>query len=127
MLALIVYIVFCVLFLLFYPAILSAGYKKSYQKAIKEIYSQRFGQAFTLEFKDTSINDNFAMRQCEIFHPSLESIEEVSSHFFIYLKYGEQIIIPKTEVDRDATKNYLQALAQQLTIPYNSNLNWKWK
>jgi len=67
------------------------------------------------------------MRQSEIYYVSLESIEEIASHFFIFLKYGDQLIIPKLEVDKEAAKNYLQSLAQRLDIPYTENLNWKFK
>lgn len=100
--------------------------KKTNQKVIVEFYKKRFGKTTTLEFNETTVIDGDDMRRCEIFYASLESIEEISTHFFIFLKYGEHLIIPQSEVDKDAVKNYLQSLAQQINIPYIENLKWKW-
>lgn len=67
------------------------------------------------------------MAESKIFVSALECIDETGDYFFVKLKTGEALIIPKSEVPAGAVKNYLQALSQQLNIPYNSNLNWKWK
>lgn len=116
-----------VIFLIVYPSIVSSRFKKSYQMVIVELFKNRFGQTSIVEFREDSLIDANNMRTIEIFHSSLESVEETGRYFFIWLNYGEQLIIPKSEVDQDAVQQYLETLARQLGIPYNSNLNWKWK
>lgn len=124
---LLIFMIVCVLMLVVYPGFVLNRLKQSYQKAIVELFKNRFGQTAVVEFKETSILGSDSMRSTEVFHSSIQSIEEIGTHFFIYMKYGEQLIIPKTEVDKEAVNKHLHQLATQLDIPYNSNVNWKWK
>lgn len=124
---LLIFIIVSVFILIIYPGIVLNRLKQSYRNAIVELFKNRFGQISVVEFKETSIVDSDGMRSTEIFYSSIQSIEEISTHFFIYMKYGEQLIIPKTEVDKEAVNKNLHQLATQLNIPYNGNANWQWK
>lgn len=121
------FILFCVVFLIIAPFMALRRLKKAYQNSIAQLFKNRFGLTSTVEFKSSSIIDSDSMRVSEISHSALQSVEETGTYFFIWTKYGENLIIPKSEVDKDAVKNYLHQLAEQIKIPYNSDLSWKWK
>lgn len=122
-----IFVLASVLILIIGPGNSKANLRGSYHRIINKIFEHDDEQACTLEFTESSINCSSAMGRSELFHISLKTIDEAPEHFFIGLKSAQYIIVPKSQVDVDALRTYLQSLAQKLSIPFNSNLNWKWK
>lgn len=53
---------------------------------------------------------------------------EIKDYFFIALKTGVSIMIPKSEIiDVEAVRTELKMIAEKIGINFISELNWKWK
>lgn len=58
----------------------------------------------------------------------LESIQEIGTLFSLFMKNGQSLLIPKEAVS--STENlepFFRQLADRLHIPYQQELDWKWK
>jgi YcxB-like protein len=111
-----------------YPLYLKNHYKKHYQKFIQENYKNRFGKLSTLTLNNDSIECFDTTGNLKINLSEIEVINETGEYFYLSLKSGGNIIIPKvTSEDIDILRTGLQQITDRLKIKLNSELNWKWK
>jgi len=115
--------VLAVIFLLFYFAYFSWKQKLNYGRFIEANYAIRFGMEEELEIFATKIHvkDNFG--EGDVKSSELTGIVEIKTHFFINLKSGTSVIIPKNHVNVPELKSELK----QLKTIYSEELNWSWK
>lgn len=114
-------------FLIFYPFYQRYIHKTHYKRFVADAHKKRFGLTSTVVLGEDAIFTASSMVESRFFLSGIEAIEETGNYFYAKVKSGEMLIVPKSEVDKDAVRSYFQTLTQQLNIPYTVNLNWKWK
>lgn len=113
---------------IFYPYYLKWQYKKHYQKFIADTYKNRFGQTANIELTELSIETHDITGESKIYLTEIESVTETSSYFYIHLRTGSNLIIPKSQVDNILLlKDQLHQLCKQLNIPFIEDFKWIWK
>jgi hypothetical protein len=107
---------------------LKSVYKKHYQKYIEDIYKNRFGEVSTISFNDKSIDCLDRTGESKINYMEIEEIFETGDYFFLKMKSGVVLIIPKTKVENfEKVKVELKNLSYKLQINYSQELKWKWE
>ena len=102
--------------------------KKQLLKFVEETYKNNFGKESNLSFSNENIEIHNSTGESTIKYATIEKIIEISGHFFLVLKAGTYIIIPKSEMsDIGIVKNTLHTIAAENKILYSSELDWKWK
>jgi hypothetical protein len=117
-----------VLWFLLYPPILKWQYVKHYEKHIRENFSAKCNMTTYLEFQQDHlfIKDNNS--ELRIKKAEITDICEIAEAFYIKLKAGSSIVLPKDKVgDVQMIKEILVSLAANQGIKYQEQLNWRWK
>ena len=114
--------------LLFYPFYLRNHYRNHYQKFIKDTYKNRFGENATIQFLDNEILTNDSSSESKLKYESFEEFNEIKDYFFLKMKTGGSIIIPKLKIENlNELKVELKNIAEKYIIKQNVELDWKWK
>lgn len=122
------FMVVAVVWLPFYPAFQRARYRKHYLNAVRDSCKNRINKLVTLEFTNGLILMKDDTGESKINIDQLEKITELPHHIFIKLKAGLTIVLPKEKLrNYEGVVTYFKALASQLGIPYNPELDWQWK
>ncbi|SHG08855.1 YcxB family protein [Flavobacterium johnsoniae] len=112
-----------------YPIYLKFYYQRHYRKYIKENFKNRIGIISTLLFKEDVLeaySENIG--SSEVKFSAFENISEIKDYFFIALKTGVSIMIPKSEIiNIEAVRSELKMITEKIGINFISELNWKWK
>ncbi|HMJ46781.1 MAG TPA: YcxB family protein [Ferruginibacter sp.] len=119
---------FAVLTLLFYPLYLRFHYKKHYRKFIEDTYKNRDGEIATVIFNDNNIETFDKTGESKINHSEIEEITETGEYFYLKMRSGGSLIVPKRKIEAiDDLRTLLQRLGNRLNIKFVSDLNWKWR
>lgn len=113
--------------LLIYPLYLRHLQKRRFTKLAANAYKDRMGVTSGVVFSRDAVFISSTLSEQKIFLSALEGVDETGNYFYVRFKSGEIIIIPKSEVDTDAVKSYLQQATQKSNVLYHSNLSWKEK
>ena len=120
--------VFAVISLFFYPIYERNQYKKHYKKHVNEVYKNRFGIESSLSFNEKNIESISEIGESNFNYSAFESFVEISNYYFLFLKTGGAIIIPKTVTSTIIDfKEQLNLLSVKNNISFEEDLNWKWK
>ena len=121
-------IIFSLVTLLFFPIYQKYQYKKHYLKYININYKNRFGQVSSLIFNEDQIETISVIGESKINYDAFEEIDEIENYFFLKIKTGGGIIIPKKEIK---SIDEFRIILKKLIAKYNwkeiIELNWKWK
>lgn len=121
------WLIFGVITLFFYPSYEKYQYKKHYQKYIAETYKNRFNETSTVIFDEDNIETSDRTGEMKINLSEIEKIIETTKYFYLKMKTGETLIIPKFKIENlDNLRNILEKLAIKLNINFEDDLNWKW-
>lgn len=121
------YLIIFSLSLIAYPFFHKYTLKKQNEKYIKELFQWNFDKENTLVISDDELYTYNEIAESKIYYSSLKNIIEISSHFFLDLKAGSKIIIPKSEIkNTNEVRAKLKEIAQKSNITYSKELNWKW-
>jgi len=118
-----------ILSLIFYPNYQKNHYRKHYQKYIRDTYKNRFDQIATIKFEEDYIETSDMNSESKINYSAFEEIIEIENYFFLKLKTGGSIIIPKKlKLDNVFDlKSELMRIFENYQIKIREELNWKWK
>ena len=117
-----------ILSIFLYPIYQKSYYRKHYQKYIADTLKNRFGELSTITFTDTNIECFDRTDDGKINLTEIEEIFEIMEYFFLRMKSGVSLIIPKSKIENtDNLRTELKTLADKLKVNYTSELNWKWK
>ena len=117
-----------IIILIFYPFYQRRYYRNHYQKYIKENYKNKINEITNLIFGDTFVESFDRTGEGKMYLSEFEKLIEIKEYFFIGLKTGGSLIIPKLKLENiEETKLFLKNLAEKLQIEYSSALDWKWK
>lgn len=119
--------VLAIIWFLLYPYRHRARYKQHYQRHIKTTLTEKLKRQNTIRIDDAGIFATDGYSETKIPLNEIVGIVEIGDEFFIMLRAGATIILPKNQiVDIAAWSGHLQLLAQSLSIPFTVNLGWKW-
>lgn len=119
---------FGVVSLLLYPRYQRVQYKKHFLKSINETYANRFGQTAVYHFNETEVETESLGAKSSIAYETFEAFNEIGDYWFLKLKSGGSLILPKKVLtDADAFKLLLTQKAQTNQVAMNVELDWKWK
>ena len=114
--------------LIFYPFYLRNHYRSHYQKFIKDTYKNRFGENAKIEFLENEFLTNDSNSETRLKYSAFEEFNEIENYFFLKLKTGGSLIIPKLKVENlKVLKVELNNIAEKHNVKQNIELDWKWK
>ncbi|MCX7549030.1 YcxB family protein [Xanthomarina sp. F1114] len=101
--------------------------KRQFLEFVNESYKNSFDKETKLSFCNDHIEIQNSTGESKIQYSSLAKIIEISSHFFIVIKAGAYIVLPKSEIpNMVGIRTTLQSIAKENEISYSSELDWKW-
>jgi hypothetical protein len=103
-------------------------YVNHFRSFIKENFKDRLDRTTALNFREEQIEMTDGQNESVIPLTELESIQEIGTLFSLFMKNGQSLLIPKEAVS--STENlepFFRQLADRLHIPYQQELDWKWK
>lgn len=105
-----------------------AGIKKHYDKYIADAYKNKFGQTLHMTFTDSTIESHDASGSGTLNYSGLEVFSETAGYFYLKLRSGETLIIPKSGVEDAAQlRTLLKDVSHRMKIEFVEDLNWKWR
>ncbi|MFN8286645.1 MAG: YcxB family protein [Chitinophagales bacterium] len=111
-----------------YPVFQRNRYRKHFLNTVRDSYKNRINKPGSVEFTDGLILMKDDTGESKMNIDQVEKITELPHHILVKLKAGVTIILPKDKMrDYEGVVAYLKALASQLGIPYNPELDWRWK
>ncbi|APY10157.1 hypothetical protein BWZ22_02420 [Seonamhaeicola sp. S2-3] len=117
----------CIIGILCFPYFFKFIQKKQLLKHTNEVYKNNYGKEINLLFGTNTIEIQNALGISKINYSALEKIIETSSHFFMVLKAGSYIIIPKSSIkNMDDFRVKIKNIASKSKILYSTELDWKW-
>jgi hypothetical protein len=57
----------------------------------------------------------------------VEKILEISTHYFIRIKSGVHIIIPKNQIDSQELNSFINYMTGERAVPLFQDIEWIWK
>lgn len=113
--------------LIFYPFYQRYKYKKHYHKYVLDNLQYRFGKECKVNFQSDFIETKDITGESKINTSEVTQINEIGTHYFIKVKTGESLIIPKSIINKDSFISELMTVFQNPNIVINRELNWRWK
>ncbi len=118
------------LFFLIYPWWSAWFYKRMYKRQITETLKGSFPHTTKL-LLDTDVIDVDTKNGYSRFTiHDVKSITETGTYFFITMSQFITVIIPKNREDNTKTEeieNLLRSYEADYKVPYDKNIDWKWK
>jgi hypothetical protein len=122
------FLIFGIIFLCFFPFYQKWYYKNHYQKFITDTYKNRFGQTININFSDKCIETTDITGQSQINLGEIENTTETSNYFYLKMKSGGHLVIPKQKLDNvENVRQELKKFCSKLSIDFIDDLNWRWK
>ncbi|TFF40894.1 YcxB family protein [Mucilaginibacter psychrotolerans] len=118
---------FCgIITLIFFPLYQRYSYKKHYQKFLMDKLGYRIDKESIIDFGSDIIETKDAGGESKIYTTELSEINEISTHYFVRLKSGDALVIPKAAVSSSFV-NDLLTIFQNPNIHVTQELGWRWK
>ena len=115
------------LFLFFYPVYKKYYLEKYYTQFTADRYRKRSFEETTIYFHNDYIEIKDKTVECKINVIELENIIEAPAHFYITLKTGGHLIIPKLQLSNiEEVRSELKNLSAKLQVPFTTDLKWRW-
>jgi hypothetical protein len=111
---------------IWFPQYFRYRYKKHYEKFIRENYAARIGVDSLLEIRDDAIYTRDKFSESKFFLSEVEKVEELPGYFYIKLRIGSHIVLPKKNaVESSDLKNTFHG--KGITIVEHPDWRWeKW-
>lgn len=116
-----------VISLIFYPFYQRYRFKKHYHKHALDTLQYRFGKECQVDFQSKFIETKDITGESKINTSEITQINEIETHYFIKVKTGESLIIPKNIINSETFLSELMTIFQNPGIIVNKELNWRWK
>ncbi len=111
----------------FYPTVSRNQYENRFTKYISETLKNGNRVEISLELKDQFIELSDISGEVKLKYSSLEKIIEITTHFFIKIRNGGTVIIPKTYAESENIEAVIKMLTEKIEIEYSKELDWDWK
>jgi len=103
---------------LLYPKYLAWYYKRHFTTYVKENYSYRFGEEVHIEIDNQTIFCKDKAGEGTINTSEIEKVDETDNHFFVKIKSGVSLIIPKQSAH---ISDEIRATFERLGVEVNNN------
>ena len=104
------------------------SYKKTYLKHVRNYYKDRMSEPTTLLINNFSINISDSQGESQIDFSELDEVNELSNYYFLKVKSGQSIIIPKEKIEqKEIIELKLKEIAQIHSVKWNDEKEWIWK
>jgi hypothetical protein len=114
-------LVISILTYLFYPRYHRWRLKSHFKKYSKKNYGSQFGQEESLETKTDHIISKNIAGEGKVLTSELENLTEINDYFFLKMKNGSSIILPKRDLSNE--KDLVNEL-KTMRVPLIQELNW---
>lgn len=122
--AILICVFLAALWLLFYPLYSKWKYKHSYLKHIKKNYKDKLDHVDALKLgNNTYFYVKEQGKEGKVKTSDAEKLIELKNHFFLQMKKGGAIIIPKTYVLN--TEAFKQKMIE-VNVEYLNETDWRW-
>ena len=112
----------------FYNFFEKRQYLKHFTRYIKANYGDEIGVKTTISLDEDGVSIALGEHNTKMPWSEIEGISETGSLILIEEKSQNAIVIPKQKTARITELiTELKRIASNYTIPYNEELNWKWK
>ncbi len=79
-------------------------------------------------FNERGIETSSTTGELKIYFSGISEIAETGEYFYMKLKSGNTIIIPKKKLeDKEKVENKIREITENYKIKFISELNWIWK
>jgi Ca2+/Na+ antiporter len=103
-------------------------YVTHFKTYVKDVYKDRSLTTTTIDIEDKLITMTDGTNESTVPMVEVEVIYEIGSLYSLGLSTGQSIVIPKANVTpADNLAPYFREVAGRFDIPYEQELNWKWK
>ena len=103
-------------------------YVRYYKNLVLDIYKDGLDRTSTVELNDAYLLVKDGENESKLSTQKFKEIHETMAYIFVKTINEGRWILPKNKIaDLDMVRQELQALSTKLGIPYNVDLNWKWK
>ena len=104
-------------------------YVNLYRNNIRKNFKQKIGVEVTTKFDNelqllTTSDPNL---ETKIKYSGFECIEELKDYYFIKIKSGERVIIPKRAITDPSIFERELSYLKNIKVDYINELSWKWK
>ncbi len=121
------FILFGLGFIFIYPLYSRWIYKRFYKRMVYRGFKESNLENLWLKIGNEITLSN-GKEEGKIPVSNIEKIQEISTHVFLKLKEGKNIIIPKQKMEnQQELLEKLSSLSKEYAIPYEKMLEWKWK
>lgn len=110
-----------------YPRYESKRYVNWYSKHLDEHYAGRFNQEVTIDILEDQIEMTDSVGKSTVHLKEVEKILEISTHYFVRLKSGVHIIIPKNQIDSEELNRFINNMTEERSVPLLQDTDWIWK
>lgn len=83
--------------------------------------------SFVIEFAGEWLLTHDESSEGKIKITEIETISEIKTHFFLKLKKGVSIIIPKVRFNEDELKAFIDELIKVAGLSLIDKTDWKWR
>lgn len=112
-----------VLWYLFYPRFSAWRYRKFYERHIQALWSDAKDRVTKVSFQENDILINDGHSESRVGLNDLEECVEVEGHYFLFLKTGQSLILPKRDMAGGVgVKEMIQSYGKELV----DGRNWVW-
>ncbi len=123
-----VFFLVCLPLYFLYASMERKQYVKHISAFVNDQFKTRGDKKTTLSFSEKEIIMKDGDNESVVPMSDLEIIHEIDALYSISLSTGQAILIPKAHLASiEDTSSMLLDMAERLDIPYQRELNWKWK
>lgn len=101
-------------------------YKRTVIKGISKLYGQYYGQLNNLKFEINQLVKVDAFSTTTYAYENIEIVEEINDYFYIKIKSGLRIIIPKTAFSNVEIYKFFKDLILEKNLKMVNEKKWKW-
>jgi len=117
-----------ILWYFFYPKYEKKHFEKHYSSLVEENFKSDIDPKITIELTETIINTSDQNGNSSIKIEAIKEIDELGEYFFIRLKLGTVLILPKSKIENiKEFEDWLNLIIEKYGIIKNVDLDWKWK
>lgn len=116
----------CAVFLLF-PILQRTVYKKIYGKHMAVKYEKLKDSPFDITLTTEKFIYKSSFSDVSLNTSQIESITEIEDYFFVKFNSQDTITLPKRSFGYDELNNSLTQIATVNNVPFNRELDWRWK
>ena len=124
-----VFILVSIAWYFLYPMYSTQRYFKHYKSFTEDQHAALVGKKINLELTTDYLLANDFSGESKLNLDQIDSIVEISPNYFIKLKTGSSVILPKMNQGENFKniKAFVEQLSKQQNVPIIDKLDWVWK